>query len=201
VVAVADNELFGPDGTQSLDVPPLLSDPLGGLVTGFVFSDTTVAAPPPAQAAPLAAASPTQQARRRTAPVVRRPTGASAPGAMTPTATPVAASLPSRPKEIRRPTVARPIAMPVTPPVTNAPRRNPVARNPPAGGMTWQPPPSSRQAPTGRQAPTSAYTRSPSRRRAGLGCSMFVLIMIVLVAVFVVLGVVLGHGSTGFTGG
>jgi uncharacterized protein YneF (UPF0154 family) len=30
---------------------------------------------------------------------------------------------------------------------------------------------------------------------------MFVLIMIVLVVVFIVLGVVLGHGNTGFTGG
>jgi hypothetical protein len=44
-------------------------------------------------------------------------------------------------------------------------------------------------------------TRAPGRRSAGAGCAMFLVIVIVLVTVFIVLGVVLGHGNTGFTGG
>ncbi|HEY0807514.1 MAG TPA: hypothetical protein VGD84_20780, partial [Pseudonocardiaceae bacterium] len=41
MVEVADDELFGPDGTQPPPAPPFLSDPLAGLVTGSLFADTT----------------------------------------------------------------------------------------------------------------------------------------------------------------
>jgi len=68
VVKVADDELFGPDGTQAPPAPPFLSDPLAGLVTGVLFSDTTsVADVVPAFVVDPVAPSVTR-ARRRAAP-------------------------------------------------------------------------------------------------------------------------------------
>ncbi|HKN99856.1 MAG TPA: hypothetical protein VJX10_22235, partial [Pseudonocardiaceae bacterium] len=126
---MADDELFGADGTQPLPPPPLLPDPLGGLVTGALFSDTTAVVTAVEQAPAAQAATPVEQARRRTvqATATRRP-ARSAPGATTPTAIPVAESLPSRPKESRRPTRATtPVA--VNPaPVWNTPAPNRTTR-------------------------------------------------------------------------
>lgn len=185
---MADDELFGADGTQPLPPPPVLPDPLGGLVTGELFSDTTVAATVAEQAPAAAAATPAEQARRRTvqATATRRPVR-SAPGATTPTAIPVAESLPSRTRERRPARAITPVA--VTPaPVRNTPAPNAATRTVSSG-----------RTPAGvRPAPG---TRAPGRRSAGAGCAMFLVIVIVLVTVFIVLGVVLGHGNTGFTGG
>jgi hypothetical protein len=194
VVTVADYDLFGADGTQSLPPLPLLPDPLGGLVTGSLFSDTIVpltTAEIPAAAAK--AAAPVAQDRRR---VVQstgsRRTVSQQSGATTPTAIPVAESLPGGRRENRRPTVVRattPIA--VTPPLRNTPARNTTPRNVSAGTQSARTPAGVRPAPGIRT----------SRRSAGAGCAMFLVIVIVLVTIFVVLGVVLGHGNTGLSGG
>ncbi|HEX5116607.1 MAG TPA: hypothetical protein VFW65_15530 [Pseudonocardiaceae bacterium] len=192
---VADYDEFGADGTQPLPPPQLLPDPLGGLVTGSLFSDTivplTVAETP---AAAAQAAAPATQARRRTVQATgsRRTVGPQ-PGATTPTAIPVAESLPGGGRrENRRQTVVRattPIA--VTPPLRNTPARNTTARNVSSGTRSARTPASARPAPAIRT----------SRRSAGAGCAMFLVIVIVLVTIFVVLGVVLGHGNTGLSGG
>lgn len=183
VVTVANDELFGPDGTQPLPADRPWPDPLGGLVTGSAYTDPGdtpyLTAPWVAQAAPEAAVR-----RRQPTVAVRRPTGAGAPGAATPVATPVAAALPFPSRQQRRPSVARPTPMPVVPPA-----RSPQARTVPAGGVQ-------RRAPAAPQLPA----RLPVNRRSGAGCSIFLLVIVVLVIAFVVLGVVLGH-SDGTTGG
>jgi hypothetical protein len=195
VVTVADDDLFGADGTQSLPPMPLLPDPLGGLVTGSLFSDTIVpltTAETPAAVAAQAAAPAARDRRRVVQPTGSRRTAGQQPGATTPTAIPVAESLPGGRKENRRPPVVRattPIA--VTQPLRNTPARNTTPRNVAAGTQSARTPAGTRPAPGIRT----------SRRSAGAGCAMFLVIVIVLVTIFVVLGVVLGHGNTGLSGG
>jgi hypothetical protein len=112
VVTVTDDALFGQDGTQPPPPPPLLADPLGGLVTGFLFADTTVAAPDEThwqqEAVPEYVV-----AARRIRPVAT--TARANSGAFTPAQFEVAAPLSSRPVQQRRATVPR------TEPVAPAP--------------------------------------------------------------------------------
>lgn len=124
---MAENaEFFGLDGTQPLPTPPVLPDPLSGLVTGSTFTDPVdilgpVTAPPPPP--PVTAAA--GQRRRTSATTARTRTS----GATTPTAIPVAASLPTRP--VRRPTTPPATRTTPVPPVragsgrsTTTPRRS-----------------------------------------------------------------------------
>jgi hypothetical protein len=195
VVTVADDELFGPDGTQALPPEPLLPDPLGGLVTGVAFSDNTAGPLPTVEWLATPFAAPAAAVRRRTTQAgARRPVNP-VTGATTPTAIPVAQALPSRPAEARRPTVAnRPAAMPVAQPFRNSPARDTTARNVAARPATA----SARSAPS---RPAVARPAPATRRSGGAGCGVFLVIVIVLIAVFVVLGLVLGHGGGGLSGG
>jgi cobalamin biosynthesis Mg chelatase CobN len=207
VVTVADEEWFGPDGTQAPPADPMWQDPLGGLVTGSSYLDPgdtpCLTAEWVAQAAPEAVAA----RRRLPAKGARRPGGAGAPGAMTPQATAVAASLPSMTRQQRRPTTAAPTQVAMVPPARNlqsraeqlrnmqarnTPARVAPARNLPAGGIQRRGQP--------KQQPQQQAVR---QRKAGAGCSIFVLIVVVMVIAFIVLGIVLGHGDTsgGFGGG
>ncbi len=187
---MADDEMFGADGTQPLPASPPLPDPLGGLVTGYLFSDNTAGPLDPVaeqQSAQATAAS--AAVRRRTA--AGAPRRSSAPGAVTPDAIPVAEALPSRQREVRRPTAARPTAVPVAPTVN---RRNVAPR------------PQSAPASTARAAGRDPAMSRPvpgmrQRRTAGAGCALFVIVIVLLILVFVVLGAVLGHGGSGFFGG
>jgi hypothetical protein len=188
---MADDELFYRDGTEPLPAAPLLPDPLSGLLTGVSFSDTMA----PAEA--IFAGEPERQAAAQPAAAIRRrvqqaaPRRSSAPGATTPTAIPVAESLPSRPtREARRPvTTNRPAQVPVTPAVRT--QRTPPVRPLPTRQPIRQP---TRQAPRNIPVPTT-------RRRSGSGCGLFLIIVVLLLVAFVVLGVVLGHGAGGFGGG
>jgi hypothetical protein len=187
---MANDELFGPDGTQPLPADQPWPDPLGGLVTGSAYTDpgdTPYLTPLwVAQAAPKAAAArrrPPAAARRPTAPGVAT-SGALTLGAVTPAATPVAAALPSMSRQERRPSVARTTPVPVVPPTRN---------------LQARPVPAARAGQRATAAPRSPAS-SPVNRRSGAGCSVFLLVIVVLVIAFVVLGVVLGH-SDGTTGG
>jgi hypothetical protein len=199
VVTVADEEWFGPDGTQAPAADPQWPDPLGGLVTGSSYVDPGDT--PYLTAAWVAQAAPEAVARRRPPPrAARRP---STTGAITPQATAVAASLPSMTRQQRHPTTAAPTQVPMVPPTRNlqsrsqqvrtmqarnTPARVAPARNLPAGGIQR------------RGQPQQAIRTQ--NRKAGAGCSIFVLIVVVLVIAFIVLGIVLGHGDTsgGFSG-
>lgn len=185
---MADDEFFYRDGTEPLPATPLMPDPLSGLVTGVSFSDTM------APAEEIFAEVPEQQTAAQPVAAVRRrvqqaaPRRSSAPGAITPTAIPVAEALPSRPtREARRPvTTNRPAQVPVTPQVRT--QRTPAVRPLPTRQPTRQAPPRNLPAPT-------------IRRRSSSGCALFMIIVVLLLVAFVVLGVVLGHGVGGFGGG
>lgn len=177
---MADDDLFGPDGTQPLPAAPFLPDPLSGLVTGSVLRDTTV--PVSRTAEPEEAPPEVRQAVEAVRRQLRQPAQrrSSAPGATTPNAIPVAESLPSRPRQARRPAATvRPTEVPLTP---AARRQPPPARTVSAAG------------PLPRTAPVA-----PARR--GSGCGLFLVVVLLLLVAFVVLGVVLGHGPGGFGGG
>lgn len=177
---MADEGFFGLDGTQPLPPDPLLPDPLGGLVTGFTFTDldgeigvteTTIAPP----AAPRPA-----EVRRRPAAGAKRPVARPTAAAAPPAAIPVAASLPSRPRQQRQPTAMRPTAVPVT-------------------GSAGRRPVLPRQDSPGRLAQQQQLQQR--RRSGGAGCSVFLFIVVIVVVGFVVLGIVLGQGGSGLGGG
>lgn len=172
---MADEELLGLDGTQSLPTPPLLPDPLGGLVTGSVFTDP-VAILGPAMVVPPPPVTPYQEQVRRTTSAPRRTT-ARTPGASTPDAIPVAAALRSR-------QVQRPVTRPAQQPGMIAPTR---------GGTRQSRQTQPRQTPQTPQLPRSTATR----RSGGAGCSVFLVIFFLLVVFFIVLGIVSGHGASG----
>ncbi len=167
---MTDEALFGADGTQALPPDPVLPDPLGGLVTGFAFSDVTpdetVVETPPV---PGVTAS--TQARRRPAGGVKRPAARPATVAAQPALIPVAQSLPSRPRQIRQAPVARPTAIPVTSAVRG------------------------RQSVRGQPTPATLAARAGTvpGRRSGVGCSVFLFLVVLLVIGFIVLGIVFGH--------
>jgi hypothetical protein len=195
VVTVADDELFGADGTQPLPASPALPDPLGGLVTGYLFSDNTAGplVPIAEQQAAQVNAVAAEVRRRATAPVTGR--RSSAPGAVTPDAIAPAESLPSRQRETRRPTAPRPTANRATQvPVAPAVNRRPAATRPTA-------PAASAQAAGRNPAMSRPAPGMQPRRSGGGGCAVMVVVIVLVVVVFVVLGVVLGHGSSGFFGG
>lgn len=169
VVTVADDALFGQDGTQPPPPPPLLGDALAGLVTGYLFSDTTIAAPDETHWK-QEALPPARAEVRRARPVARRPVTPPPSGSVTPAQFAVAAPLPSRPPAEKRPTV---------------PRTAPVRPAPAAGA--------NRRQTIGSQA--------PAKRSGGAGCAILLIAVLVIVGVFVVLGVLLGHGDAGLTGG
>src|SRR6266568_4580715 len=107
---MADDELFGLDGTQSPPPPPLEIDPLAGLLTGSVFADRTsepesaVAGPGPGTAAPVAAA---RRLRPRTTPT-RVTTARPLQAATSPDEIKVAAPLSAKPGvQQSRPPAAR----------------------------------------------------------------------------------------------
>jgi hypothetical protein len=202
VVDVADDELFGPDGTQAPPVTPFLADPLAGLVTGSVFADTTAGPEFETVGPDVAAATATSPARRpgvRTPPprtIKGRPQARTLQPATSPDAIPVAAPLSARagiPQS--RPPAARATPMGATPtrvtPIRPAPPR--VA---PAG---WQPTPRTpRTPPAGRGTPDLGPRRTAaSRRSTGAGCSFLLVLIVVMVIAFVILGIALGHGGTG----
>ncbi|HVV24544.1 MAG TPA: hypothetical protein VHF06_34260 [Pseudonocardiaceae bacterium] len=175
---MADEALFAGDGTQPLPADPVLPDPLAGLVTGAVFADPvtdfTVTGSPE-----RTTVTPATQARRRPTTGVKRPARPAATAAP-PAAIPVAESLPARPRQAKQAPAGRPAAIPVTPGSGSRPtvRTTPVNRAP-------------RSTPTPQQ-------RTRSRQRTGsAGCSLFALIVLIIVIGFVVLGVVLGHGDGG----
>ena len=170
---MADEALFGPDGTQPLPPDPVLPDPLGGLVTGFTFADlvadTPIIVPP---VVPVVTPAP---AVRRPAAGVKRPATRSA--AAPPAPIPVAQGLPSRPRQVRQPQPAtRPGLIPVAPGVRGRPVPN-------------------------RPAPPARVGIQP-RRRSGAGCSVFLFLVVLLLFGFIVLGIVFGHTAGGLgTGG
>jgi hypothetical protein len=206
VVTVADDELFGQDGTQPPPAPPFLSDPLSGLVTGQLFSDTTAIADVSALY-PDYVYTPVARGRTRRSAAPTRTTGPlRAAGA--PDAIPVAEPFSGRSgTQQRRPPAARGTPMPIAPaqvapvtPVRPAPSRTPQtgwpsARTSTAGGMSARPA-------TGRPG-TGRPTQLPYRRqrRAGAGCSIFLLLIVIMVIAFVVLGILLGHSGPGGSGG
>jgi hypothetical protein len=170
VVTVADDALFGQDGTQPPPPPPLLGDALAGLVTGYLFSDTTIAAPDETHWK-QEALPPARVEVRRARPVAARRVAVTPPsGSVTPAQFAVAAPLPSRLPAEKRPTV---------------PRTTPVKPAPPARA--------NQRKTIGSQAPT--------KRSGGAGCAIFLIMVLVIIGVFVVLGVLLGHGDAGLSGG
>jgi len=193
---VADDELFGPDGTQPPPAPPFLSDPLAGLVTGSLFADTT-AGPESEVAGPyLSTTAATSSARR---PQGSRHARTCHPG-------PAACRRPRHRTRSRWPHRCRP-ARPAntrSAPNPSAPARiTPIRPAPPrVAPATWQPPrsaprtPPARPGTRGRPAPAPASTVRP-RRRAGGGCSFLLVLIVVMVIAFVVLGILLGHGTGG----
>jgi hypothetical protein len=190
VVEVADDELFGPDGTQPSPAPPFLSDPLAGLVTGALFADTT-AGPEFEVAGPYlntnAATSPARRPRARTTPA-RATQGRPLQAATSPDAIPVAAPLSARSATQHA----------VRPNPTAPARITPIRPAPPrVAPATWQPPRTARPGTPGRPAPAPASARR-TRRRAGAGCSFFLVLIVIVVIAFVVLGIVLGRGTGGF---
>ena len=185
---MADDELFGPDGTQPPPAPPFLSDPLAGLVTGALFADTT-AGPEFEVAGPYlsttAATSPARRPRARATPA-RATQGRSLQAATSPDAIPVAAPLSARSATQHA----------VRPNPTAPARITPIRPAPPrVAPATWQPPRSAR--PGTRPAPAPASARR-TRRRAGAGCSFFLVLIVIVIVAFVVLGIVLGKGTGGF---
>jgi cell division septation protein DedD len=96
------------------------------------------------------------------------------------------------------------------PPATRAAQMGSMpARIAPAPARTapaaWQqprtvprPPPARRGTPA-RPAPVPARS-VPARRRAGAGCSFFLVLLVIMVIAFIVLGIVVDHGS-GLGGG
>src|SRR6266700_1725395 len=110
---MADDELFGLDGTQSPPPPPLEIDPLAGLLTGSVFADRTsepesaVAGPGPGTVAPAAAA---RRLRPRTAPTRVTP-ARPAPPRVSPAGWQPPRSMP-RPPPARRGAPGRPAQAP-----------------------------------------------------------------------------------------
>lgn len=190
MVEVADSEWFGLDGTQPPPPPPVEPDPLAGLVTGIFFAEPVVTPETTANPAENPTAATPQTARRlyaRPARPAERPQARPLQPASSPDAIPVAAPL-----------SARSGVQKSKPPATTASRIGTqpgrVAPAAPArvAPVNWQPP---------RSAPTRATPRRPApvpaRRRADAGCSFFLLIIVILVIAFVVLGIVLGHGSGG----
>jgi hypothetical protein len=204
VVTVADEEWFGPDGTQAPAADPQWPDPLGGLVTGASYVDPGDT--PYLTAAWVAQAAPEAVARRRPpARAARRPGGAGAPGAITPQATAVAASLPSMTKQQRHPTTAAPTQVPIVPPTRDLQSRSQQLRNMQARNTPARVAPA-RSLPAGgiqRRGQPQQQAVRVKQRKAGAGCSIFVLIIVVVVIAFIVLGIVLGHGDTsgGLSGG
>jgi hypothetical protein len=194
---VADDELFGPDGTQEPPSPPFFSDPLSGLVTGELFSDTTSVADVSALYPDYVYTPAAARLRRRNPVAPTRQTGplqaAGTPAAI-PVAAPLAKSFPRRPPAARG-----------TPAVTAPARFAPVRPIPPETGWPSRP---AGAALTGRAARTdraaAASGRDPSTtkrdRRASAGCSIFLVLIVILVVGFVVLGIMLGHGSAGTSG-
>lgn len=171
---MADEGLFGLDGTQPLPADPLLPDPLGGLVTGstFTYVDSQDYVPQPP--VPLVAPPPPVQARRRPTAGVKRPAARSAPPAAPPAAIPVAQSLPIRQRTPRQTSATRPAVVPVARPGTNRPAAPP--------------------------RPYRPIQETRRRRSGGAGCSMFLLIVVILVFGFIILGLFLGHNGSGFGG-
>jgi hypothetical protein len=190
---VADDELFGLDGTQPPPPPPFDPDPLAGLVTGILYADPEVI--PELEFIPgVTTATPAAYRRTRRPTQPRSTTARPLQAATSPDAIPVAAPLSAKPGiQQSRPPATRATPMGTTPArIAPAP-----ARVTPAG---WQqprtaprPPPARRGTP-GRPAPIPARS-VPSRRRAGGGCSLFLLLLVIMVIAFVVLGIVLGHGT------
>jgi hypothetical protein len=201
VVKVADDELFGPDGTQPPPAPPFLPDPLAGLVTGMLFSDTTSVADvvPTFIVDPVAPSA--TRARRRTAAGPARTTAQPLTAATSPAASAVAAPLSAKPGiERSRPPATRATQI-GSQPTTYAPARPAPPRTSPAGWQDTRPPPARRGTP-GRPVPPPAR-QAPVRRqrRAGAGCSLVLVVFVLLVIAFVVLGFVVGHGTgSGFGG-
>jgi hypothetical protein len=197
VVRVADDELFGPDGTQEPPSPPFFADPLSGLVTGSLFSDTTSVADVSALYPDYVYTPAAARLRRRAPAAPPRQTGplqaAGTPAAI-PVAAPLAKSFPRRPPAARG-----------TPAVTAPARIAPVRPIPTQTGWPTRQAGAAltgRAARTERAAAASGRTQSTAKRdrRASAGCSIFLVLIVILVVVFVVLGIVLGH-STGGTSG
>jgi hypothetical protein len=200
VVKVADDELFGPDGTQAPPAPPFLSDPLAGLVTGVLFSDTTAVADvvPTFVVDPVAPSA--TRARRRTAAAPARSGAQPLTAATAPAASAVAAPLSAKPGiQQSRPPANRATQI-GSQPTTYAPARPAPPRTSPANWQNTRPPPALRGTP-GRPVPPPARQAPVRRRRAGAGCSLILVVFVVLVIAFVVLGVLVGHGTgSGFGG-
>lgn len=193
---MADDELFGLDGTQAPPPPPFQSDPLAGLVTGSLYANPEVI--PELEFIPGVTTATTSSSYRRG---VRRPTQPRSTtarplqAATSPDAIPVAAPLSAKPGiQQSRPPATRATQMGSMPArIAPAP-----ARVAPAG---WQqprtaprPPPARRGTP-GRPAPIPARSVPARRRAGGGGCSLFLLLIVIMVIAFVVLGIVLGHGT------
>jgi hypothetical protein len=190
---VADDELFGLDGTQSPPPPPFESDPLAGLVTGSVYAAPEVI--PEVEYVPgvlTATTSAYRRTRRTTQP--RSTTARPLQAATSPDAIPVAAPLSVRSGiQQSRPPATRAAPMGSTPArIAPAPARvTPVGWQQP---RTAPRPPPARRGTPGRPAPIPARS-VPARRRAGGGCSLFLLLLVIMIIAFVVLGIVLGHGT------
>jgi len=200
VVKVADDELFGPDGTQAPPAAPFLSDPLAGLVTGVLFSDTTSVA----DVVPTFVVDPVTpsatRARRRAAPAPTRTGAQPLTAATSPAASAVAAPLSSKPGiQQSRPPATRATQI-GSQPTTYAPARPAPPRTSPANWQTTRPPPARRGTP-GRPVPPPVRQAPVRRRRANSGCSLILVVFVVLVIAFVVLGILVGHGTgSGFGG-
>jgi hypothetical protein len=175
VVRVADDWWFGPDGTQPPPTPPLLSDPLSGLVTGELFSDTTSVA----DVVPTVVIEPVTRAATRFR--SRTPVGQSRAAARplqasgSPDAIPVAAPLSRRlPPAGGNPGYTVPVRVaPVTP------------RTPPPGRRSGR-------LPAGTPAPVAPIREN--NRRSSVGVVLLWVFVAVVVAI-IVLGIVYGHRS------
>lgn len=198
---MADDELFGPDGTQAPPAPPFLSDPLAGLVTGMLFSDTTAVA----DVVPTFVVDPVipsvTRLRRRVAPGPARTSGQPLTAATSPAASAVAAPLSAKPGiQQSRPPATRATQI-GSQPTTYAPARPAPPRTSPATWQDTRPPPARRGTP-GRPVPPPARQAPVLRqRRAGAGCSLILVVFVVLVVAFVVLGILVGRGTGGGFGG
>lgn len=180
---MADDGPFALDGTQAPPPLPVESDPLAGLVTGYLLTGPVEPVPAEPEPATLAPAQPAAVARPVRA--VRRPT---------------------RPdRDAARP-VAQPMPFAVAPPLDSSRRIDtsmsgaPPARTP-AAIPAMERPPSTRLPPAGgRAVPVSggrAPVRTGRRSGAGLGCALAVLVFVVIIAIVVVTGVLTSTGAGG----
>lgn len=191
---MADGEWYF-DGTQLPPAPPFVPDPLAGLVTGELFTDPAaipeVAAADAGPGTTTASKAP-QRLYARSGRPTERPQARPLRPATAPAAIPVAAPLSARSGVQSNRPPAAPTAQ-----IGSTPRRIAPAAPARVAPVNWQSNrPVQRTPPARRGAqgrPAAGQYRAPARR-AGAGCSIFLVIIVIVVIAFVVLGIVLGHG-------